>query len=101
VLLAGPLKDAKALEKAEVESKLGKLACEGQSGNLELKGNRDMVFKARLETRLHDDAPFGVVGSRWTMEVTEKDGKGSMKMDWNLKLIDVGDKATSEIPDAK
>jgi hypothetical protein len=35
------------------------------------------------------------------MEVTEKDGQGSMKMDWNLKLIDVGDKATSEIPDAK
>jgi hypothetical protein len=101
LLLSGPLKDAKALEKVEVESKLGKLACEGQSGTLELNGSRNTTFKAKVESRLHPDAPFGVVSSRWALEIRDKEGQESMGMDWTLKLSDSGDKAASEMPDSK
>jgi len=98
ILLAGPLKDAKALPKTEVESKLGKLQCEGVTGTLEFKLAHGEVIKCALENRLHPDAPFGVVSARWMIESPRRmEGK----MDWTMKLIDFGDKAVSDMPDAK
>ncbi len=112
-LLAGPLKDVKQLGKAEVESKLGKLSCEGVRGVLEFKdGIRRM--RITLENRLHPKAPFGVVSSRCTIEgvVAAAPGpKGApepapspeigIKVVWDLKLADFGEGAKSELPDAK
>ena len=44
VFLAGPLKDVKKLKPEVIESKLGKLSCEGATGRLEFKqGNTDVV----------------------------------------------------------
>jgi hypothetical protein len=99
ILLSGPIKDGKTLAKTEVESKLGKLSCEGVSGRLELTSKYQGVFKFFLENRLHPDAPFGVVINHWTLE--SPPGLEVGTMDWTMKLIDYGDKATSEMPDAK
>ena len=61
-----------------------------------------------METRLHPDAPFGVVSSHWTIAVTlfNKSKEGADReavedIEMHLKLIDFGDKAVSEMPDAK
>jgi len=98
ILLAGPLKDAKSLPKTEVDSKLGKLQCEGVTGTLEFKVAHGETVKCALENRLHPDAPFGAVSTHWLIE-----GAPGLegKMDWTMKLIDFGDKAASEMPDAK
>ena len=60
VLLAGPLKDLKKLDKQTVESKLGKLECEGLTGQTHLKSGNEEV-DVTYTVRLHDRAPFGVV----------------------------------------
>jgi hypothetical protein len=122
VFMSGPLKDPKPLPKAEVESKLGKVTCEGVAGSLDITGPGTLKMRYSVENRLHPDAPFGVVSSRLTgpISVTTKTKatkvqKGTIeeetpveetpvevgKMELNLNLIDFGDKATSEMPDAK
>ena len=114
LILSGPPKDARPLDKEEVDSKLGKLACEGVSGVLEFKEQRTTI-RITPETRLNAKAPFGVVGSRWTIErgmeagtKSEGDAKTkqiakirSSRQEWNLKLTDFGDGAKSELPDAQ
>jgi hypothetical protein len=99
LVLSGPWKDAKQLDKAAVDCKLGKVACAGVQGTLEFKihgGN----MKCKLEKRLHADSPFGVAASRWTLEMP--DGPSGMgAMDWNLKLVDFGENAKSKMPDSK
>jgi hypothetical protein len=101
VILSGPLKDAKQLPKAEVEGKLGKLLCEGVTGSLELKLSGGAMFRYVLENRMHGRAPFGVVTSRWTVVNVKGYKTAGTKQDWNLKLIDFGEDAKSELPDAK
>jgi hypothetical protein len=96
IVLAGPWKDAKTLDKAEVDCKLGKLLCEGVQSSREFKLRREGVLKCMQEVRLHPDAPFGVVGGRWVI-----DAPRAPNMEWTLKLKDVGEKAESKIPDAK
>jgi hypothetical protein len=99
LILSGPWKDVKQLDKAEVESKLGKLACEGVQGSLEFKMRQEKVMKCKLENRVHPDSPFGVVTSRWTITVPEMDT--NMEMTSGLKLSDFGTDAKSKMPDAK
>ena len=103
--LAGPPKGVSKLDKAEVESKLGKLTCEGVRGVLEFNDPIAMIRSTTtIETRLHAKAPFGVVSSRWTIEETwkaETKPDHGMKMVWDFKLVDLGDGAKSELPDAK
>jgi hypothetical protein len=96
IILAGPWKDAKQLEKVEVESKLGKLACEGVESSNEFKLRNEGVMKVKQEVRLHPDAPFGIVSSRWLV-----DAPRSQNMEWTLKFTDKGDKAESKLPDVK
>ena len=107
-ILAGPAKDAKHLDKLAVESKLGKLACEGVVGSIEIQAPDATKIRCLMETRLHPDAPFGLVTSHWavTFMSTDKSKEGARAtevgtMEMNLKLIDFGDKAVSEMPDAK
>lgn len=93
VILAGPLKDAKQLDAITVESKRGKLSCAGVNGTMPL-GGQDSKGVVSVETRLHDNAPFGVVSSRWVL-THGKEGT----MTFQLKLADYGTKAQSELPD--
>jgi hypothetical protein len=108
LFLTGPPEDLKHLDKVEVESKLGKLACEGVMGTIEMASSDGAKERVVIETRLHPDAPFGVVSSRWAVATVpannSKEGsvtKEAVKADFDLKLIDFGDKATSEMPDAR
>jgi hypothetical protein len=98
IMLAPPLKDAKKLEAVVVESKLGKLSCEGLTGSAKFDNQRGQAVDLTLESRLHPKAPFGVVSSRWTMKITG-DGKPAGEMTWNLRLSDLGEDAKSELPD--
>lgn len=106
-LLYGPLKDAKALPKAEVESKkLGKLLCEGVTGSLNIENPATGTIRMKLEDRLHPSAPFGLVSSRcvFDVELQRKVGdikEGIVTTEWTLTLTDYGDNATSEMPDVK
>jgi len=101
VILSGPLKDAKQLPKAEVEGKLGELLCEGVTGSLELKLSGGATFRYVLENRMHRRAPFGIVTSRWTETIVKGYKGAGSKQEWNLKLIDFGENAKSEMPGAK
>src|SRR5262245_31945329 len=71
--LAGPLQDEKELDKQLVESKLGALKCEGVTGWIQYKEG-ELHSKVKFETRLHENAPFGVVSARMQFEV-KRDGK--------------------------
>jgi hypothetical protein len=94
ILLAGPMKDEKKLDKAEVDCKLGeKLACEGVSGTMEVKHGPTQV-KCTLEYRVLDKSPFGVVASTWKLEADDTD-----MMECNMVLSDVSEDAKSELPD--
>jgi len=99
--LAGPLKDAKPLPKAEVESKLGRLQCEGVTGTVELNRAVGAPMRWVMENRLHPDAPFGVVSGRWKSGLVTADGAQNRGIEYTLKVTDFGDKAVSEMPDAK
>jgi len=106
LILADPLKKSKELEAREIKSKLGKLSCKGVGGRLSFKPQHSDGITVRVQTRLHPDAPFGVVSSRWTIEEQAKgDGKDPdkegprMKMTWTSTLSDFGTGATSELPD--
>jgi hypothetical protein len=95
--LSGPWKSVKKLEKVEVESKLGKLECEGVQGTLEFPRKEKDSMQCKLESRLNPDSPFGVVTARWINRLPELPKPGTLE--WNLKLIDYGDGAKSQIPD--
>jgi hypothetical protein len=109
-LVAGsPLQNARALKKKVIETKLGKLTCEGLSGSLTLKGTSKRVNngkvttgdgKVRVETYFHNNAPFGVVTSRWNFEFEDL-GEGKNFAQSDLTLIEVGTGAKSELPDQK
>jgi hypothetical protein len=103
IVLSRPWKNVKQLDKIEVESKLGKLQCEGVQGLLELpmrKQNGMMLMRCKLESRLHPDSPFGVVSSRWTIRTPEA-SPTQATMEWDLKLVDIGDDARSKILEGK
>jgi hypothetical protein len=50
--------------------------------------------------RLHSDAPFGVVTTQWTQEYRPDTGSHTTSQ-FELKLTDYGENATSEVPDAQ
>jgi hypothetical protein len=94
--LAGPLRDERKLEKQLVESKLGALECEGVTGWMEYEEGY-VHMKVTFETRLHEKAPFGVVFSRMTFEMT-RDGKVRQTVDATLKLTEFGTDAETALP---
>jgi hypothetical protein len=100
LFLSGPLKNATRLPKAEVESKLGKRLCEGIKGTLEFGGHSGHG-KVSMETRLHPDAPFGVVAAHWTITGEMSPGRPTVRQEWKLKLIDFGENAATEMPEAE
>ena len=101
LLLAGPLKDAKPLPKADVESKLGKVPCEGEKGVLDFKSREGRDFHFEIENRLHADSPFGVVRGEMNGGAPKSAKKPSLNIKWVLKLTDYGDNAKSQMPEEK
>jgi hypothetical protein len=101
IILSGPWKDVRSLEKTEIESKLGKLPCEGIQGTLvfALKGTDDV--KCTFENRVHAKSPFGVVTSRWTLQMPGPKPSNAGSLEWTLKLADFGENAVSKMPEAK
>ena len=94
--LAGPLDDAKPLDKETLEvAKLGKLECEGVTGKHTFK-QREEEITYTATTRLNDKAPFGVVSSRYEFEI-KRDGQ-SRKGRLTLEVADVGGEAETELP---
>ncbi len=85
-ILRGPAEDGKPLEAAVIESKLGKLECEGFRGV-----ERDTSY----EVRLHEKASFGVVTYR------HETNRGSLGRAIEFTLADQGTDAKSLIPEAK
>ena len=85
------------LEKKTISGKLGKLSCEGVTGTVQFSGGQ-MIMTVKLENRMHEKSPFGVVSSRWEIGAGSE-GAAQMKMIWDLKLIDLGDDAKTTLPD--
>jgi len=101
LVLSGPLKDARPLEKEVVDGKLGRLECEGVTGRLEIKLPERGTIEAAVQSRLHPKAPFGVVSSRWVMKMQSVPLPAGAEAVLNLTLGDFGEGAASELPDSK
>jgi hypothetical protein len=99
ILLAGPMQDAKPLDKAEVDSKLGqKVPCEGVAGTVDYAMKDGKKMQCKMENRVHEQSPFGIVAATWTVEIKkENDSEGGME--WSIVLSDIGENAKSELPD--
>jgi hypothetical protein len=90
--LAGPLQDEKVLDRQPVSSKLGSLVCDGVSGWIQFREGK-INTKVTFETRLHKDAPFGVVSTRMFFEVTSD--SPPYTIDSTATLVEVGGGAQS------
>ena len=96
--LSGPLDEAKELPEAETDSALGKAACKGVTGKLEVPEG-DRKVHVDFENRLHERAPFGVVTSTMKFNV-KHDGESRESGVIELKLAEIGMGAKSELPDS-
>lgn len=101
IFLAGPLNDVKKLPKETVDSKLGKLDCEGVRGVTTIDGPRGAKMRVSYECRLHDKAPFGVVSCRMNFVMLGDDGTVQGVVIGNLRALEAGKNAKSELPDLK
>jgi hypothetical protein len=97
--LSSPPKDPKVLEKTELDGKLGKLQCAGVSGETSLEQGGS-TFVLKFESRLHENAPFGVVTSTWEF-ARKNNGQVGESGTFKLTLTDVQTSAVSELPDNK
>jgi hypothetical protein len=107
LVVSGPLESARDLPEKLIETKLGKLECHGIAGTLTYPGAAVRLDKGkkttkdltvRVETYLHETAPFGVLASR--QQVTFPDfGSGASSVDMDLTLLDAGTDAKTELPD--
>lgn len=93
--LSGPAPDAKKLPKETLDSKLGKLECEGVTGSLTLDQGEERV-KLKVENRLHDKAAFGIVRSRMEFEV-ERNGQARESGVITLNALEVTKNIKSEL----
>ena len=95
--LAGPAPNAKELDKIEVDSPLGKLACTGATGDQEFQRN-NVALRVNFEIRLHEKAPFGVVSAVWKFE-RKTNGQAMGTGTSKLTLAEVNTTALTELPD--
>ena len=98
-MLHGPFEAPKKLDKVTLDSKLGRLECEGISAQ-EKTDQAGTSLDSTYTIRLHEKAPFGVVAWEGETKVS-KDGQSLGTMSLKLKLSDFGKDAKSSIPDAK
>ena len=96
VLLPGPLDNVKKLDREVVESKLGRLECEGLTGRTHVKEEDGYEEDLAYTIRRHPKAPFGVVSCRFECKVLFG-GKLKDVVNFQLKLTDFGKEAESEL----
>ncbi len=97
--LHGPYENIEKLEPLSIETKLGKLLCEGIKAN-EKTDQGGAAFDSTFTIRLHENAPFGVVAWEAKSKI-EQNGKDLGSMTLKLKVKDFGKDAKSSIPEAK
>jgi hypothetical protein len=100
IILSGPWTNPQKLDKVAIDGKLGNLQCEGVQGTIAFKMGKIGDMTCKLEERLHENSPFGVVSCAWAMELPEVEGKKAV-ISWNLKLIDVGTGAVTHMAEVK
>jgi hypothetical protein len=98
ILLPGALQDAKKLPRKVIDSKLGKLECEGHTGTYTREPARNHTSESTYETWLHEKAPFGVVASHVIVK-TFLNGEYVRTWTMTVRLVDIGKGAKSELPD--
>jgi hypothetical protein len=96
VFLAGPLSDVAKLESVEVDSPIGKLKCDRLTGKAHLREDDGYEEELKYEVTRHPGAPFGVIACRIDCLVS-RDGKRHDQLTFELKLIEVGKGAASEL----
>jgi hypothetical protein len=94
--LAGPLQDEQKLPQQVVDSAFGRVVTEGVTGWIQFHEGT-LTTSVTFETRLYQEAPFGVVSPRMVFEVTGDESPHTI--DTTLDLIDFGKGARSELPD--
>jgi hypothetical protein len=95
--IAGPPQNPGELDKMEIDSPLGKLACVGVTGNREIEHGNGTT-RITFENRLHEKSPFGVVSAVWKFERLmngQLAGMGTTR----ITLADTSTTALSELPD--
>jgi hypothetical protein len=95
--LIGPPQNPGELDKKEIDSSLGKLACPGVTGDREIEQG-DGTTRIAFENRLHEKSPFGVVTAVWKFE-RKMNGQVAGTGTTTMKLVDTGTTALSELPD--
>ncbi|QDT46378.1 hypothetical protein Pan258_03970 [Symmachiella dynata] len=97
--LHGPFEKVQKLDKVPVDSKLGKVDCDGYSASEEVEMGT-ILMNSQYTIRLHKSAPFGVVTWEAETEVSQE-GQPLGTMITQLKLSDFGKDAKSAIPDTE
>ena len=92
------MSDGGGLDAKEMETKLGKLKCEGITGSTTFEEGRGKAT-AEFENRLHEKAPFGIVQSVIQVS-TERDGTTRREGTLTLDLAETGQDAKSKLPDS-
>ncbi len=95
--LAGPPQNSKDLDATDVESELGKLSCKGVTGDLEFSRDNG-TLSIKIENRLNDKAPFGVVSAVWRFEFNQN-GQVMRSGTTRLKVAGTNPTALTELPD--
>jgi hypothetical protein len=95
--LTGPPPNPGELEKIEIDTPLGKLACPAVTGERDIEqGNGTTTIT--FENRLHEKSPFGVVSAVSKFE-RKMNGQVTASGTTKLTLADTGTTALSELPD--
>jgi hypothetical protein len=98
--LANSLENAKELEAKELDTKLGKLKCEGVSGSTTFRAASSSEVIVTMENRLHAKSPFGVVWSQMKFQ-EQRRGTPGYSTTVTLTLSEIGKNAKSMLPDSK
>ncbi len=95
LVLAGPLKQPRALPAETIACGVGTLLCSGTAGRLSMRfGSKERPVDVSLWT--HEKAPFGVVRCRMAFQFEEDDGD-SISVDMTFTLREVGTDAVSAL----
>jgi hypothetical protein len=98
LILPGPFAAAKKLPKKTIDSKLGKLKCEGHTGTHVDESAQDYRSERTYKTWLHEKAPFGVVAAD-VISKTYHNGEYVREFTLTLRLVEVGKGAKTELPE--
>jgi hypothetical protein len=97
--LFGPPKNHGELEPVEIDNpKLGKVNAAGVTGDVEIDGPVGTQLSIKLEDRLHEKTPFGLVTANWKFDL-KANGQSAVQGTFKLKLTEINTTALTELPD--